>query len=108
MAEPRIWMPNCEEYITLRKNTSGEFLDKILVGKQYELLDWTGAYAEVEYEGKRGYVLSSYIQPASENYLQSCLDLVRPSAVPRPWKNVNCTLPLPGMRAFLKQLPNGL
>lgn len=81
MAEPQIWMPNCEEYITLRKNTSGEFLDKIPVGKQFELLDWTGAYAEVEYEGKRGYVLSSYIQPASENYLQSCLDLVRPSAV---------------------------
>ena len=81
LAVPKTWKPNCEEYITLRKNTAGEYLDQIPLGERFTLLDWAGEYAYVEYEGQRGYVLSSYIQPESEPYFETCLDIVAPTAV---------------------------
>lgn len=78
---PRIWTPNCEEFITLRKNVSGEYLDQIELGEEFTLLDWSGTYARVEFQGQQGYVLSSYIKPADAGYFSGCLDTVVPTAV---------------------------
>ena len=79
LAVPQIWIPNCEEYITLRANTQGDYLGKILLGEFFDLLGWSGEYAEVDYQGQQGYVLSSYIRPEAEDYLSACLDIVYPT-----------------------------
>lgn len=80
-AVPQLWTPNCEEFITLRKNTAGDYLDRIPLGEKFTLLDWAGEYALVDYRGQRGYVLSSYIMPENGDYFSGCLDIVAPTAV---------------------------
>lgn len=80
LAVPRVWVPNCDEYITLRANMAGDYLDKILLGESFSLLNWAGEYAQVEFRGKQGYVLSSYIRPEAEAYMAACLDIVSPTA----------------------------
>lgn len=75
-AMPQSWTPNCEEFITLRRNTAGDYLDQIPLGDVFVLLDWVGEYAMVDYRGQRGYVLSSYIMPENPDYFAGCLDIV--------------------------------
>lgn len=36
LALPKIWKPNCKEYITLRINTAGEYLDQIPLAEQLQ------------------------------------------------------------------------
>ena len=72
-AVPLRWEPNCEEYITLRKNTQGDYLDQIPLKEVFTLLGWDGVYARVDYRGQQGYVLSSYIKPEKEDYFADCL-----------------------------------
>lgn len=80
-AVPLRWEPNCEEYITLRKNTQGDYLDQIPLKEVFTLLGWDGVYARVDYRGQQGYVLSSYIKPGKEDYFADCLDTVAPTEV---------------------------
>ena len=80
LAVPQVWIPNCEEYITLRENTQGDYLGKIPVRESFDLLGWDGEYARIDYKGQRGYVLSSYIRPLAEDYLSACLDIVLPTS----------------------------
>lgn len=77
IAVPQSWTPNCEEFITLRKNAAGDYLDQIPLGDAFVLLDWVGEYAMVDYRGQRGYVLSSYIMPENEDYFAGCLNIVK-------------------------------
>lgn len=54
---------NCNEFITLRAtpSTSAASLTKILVKQQFKLLGYADEYFSwVEFEGQRGYVLTSY------------------------------------------------
>lgn len=54
----------CNEYITLRKSpsTSADAITRILVNQQFKLLGHADEYFSwVEFEGKRGYVLTSYM-----------------------------------------------
>ena len=57
----------CNEFISLRTgpDTSADVIAKIPVGEEFQVLAFWGDFALVEYLGLRGYVLSSYIVPAS-------------------------------------------
>ncbi len=79
LAVPEIWEPNCNEYITLREEPGGESLERINKGESFRLVNWAGAYALVDYQGKQGYVLSNYIQPESQDYISQCLSIVEPT-----------------------------
>ena len=59
-----IYYAKCNEFITLRKSpsTSADAWAKILVNQQFKLLGHADEYFSwVEFEGQRGYVLTSYI-----------------------------------------------
>ena len=76
-AVPRLWLANCQEYIGLRLSPdSGELLAKIPVGDIMTLLGWDGRYARVTWQGMTGYVLSSYIRPANDRWVDTYLDTV--------------------------------
>ena len=100
LAVPYEWIPNCEEYITLRANTQGDYPGKIPRGEGLTLLDWTAEYALVDYEGQRGYVLSSYIRPEAEDYLSACLDIVYPTA------EYTYSRMLEDLEAFVRKYPD--
>lgn len=58
-----LYYANCNEFITLRAtpSTSAASLTKILVKQQFTLLGYADEYFSwVEFEGQRGYVLTSY------------------------------------------------
>jgi len=79
-ALPEQWQANCEEYITLREApevTAGE-LARIPAGEQMEMLSWEGKFARVSWENQEGYVLSSYIKPASPLWFSAALTTVAP------------------------------
>lgn len=70
VSEAALWEANCEEYISLRKSAGGvDVLDKIPDGEALTLLNWAGRYAQVQYQGQKGYVLSSYIKPMGQGNL---------------------------------------
>lgn len=62
------WYADCNEFISLRKtpSTSASVITRILVNEKFFLLGRTGNFAFVDFNGHRGYVLSSYIQPVIE------------------------------------------
>lgn len=63
-----VWEANCEEFINLREAPdSSEILTKIPRDETMTLLGWEGRYAQVEYEGQVGYVMSSYILPVNQD-----------------------------------------
>ncbi len=57
------WVVTCNEYINLRKeaSTASATITRIQVGESVELIQFTGSYAKVKYNGKTGYVNASYI-----------------------------------------------
>ena len=59
------WCADCEEFITLRAepNTAAEAIAQIPAGDQFTRLGSSGEFYLVEYQGQRGYVLSSYTKP---------------------------------------------
>lgn len=75
-AIPATWSANCSEYISLRSAPGGETITRIPKGATMTLQGWDGKYAEVSYQGRTGYVLSSYILPEKISYFDECLDTV--------------------------------
>lgn len=74
------WTPNCEEFISLRSTPGGsEVITKILLGETFTIEKWQGRYALVSYKGLKGYVLSTYIKPASNNFFHDNLKVVDPT-----------------------------
>jgi len=65
-AMPIVWEANCQDYINLRRNAlvDSKSIAKIYKGSTFTLLGWTGKFAKVEYNGKIGYVMGSYIKPS--------------------------------------------
>jgi len=55
----------CEEFISLRTapDTSAEVITRIPAGEVFTLLGYTGDFSMVRYQGKVGYVLTSYTAP---------------------------------------------
>lgn len=79
---PTVWVANCDEYISLRRQPSG-FSSVILTipknGKM-ELLRWVERYAYVSYKGYTGYVLANYIRPVDDTwYCTDQEEIVRPA-----------------------------
>ena len=66
------WYADCNEFISLRSapSTSASAITRILVNEEFLLLGWVDDFALVDYNGLRGYVLSSYIQPAETRQVQ--------------------------------------
>ena len=62
-----LWYADCEEFITLRAepNTSAAAITTIPKDGQMTYVSAAGDFTCVEYQGQRGYVLSSYIKPVS-------------------------------------------
>lgn len=60
-----VWYADCEEFITLRAepSTSAQALTTIPRGGQMTYISPAGEFTCVEYQGQRGYVLTSYIKP---------------------------------------------
>lgn len=75
-AIPTTWSANCSEYISLRSAPGGETITRIPKGATMTLQGWDGRYAQVSYQGRTGYVLSSYILPEKISYFDECLDTV--------------------------------
>lgn len=69
------WIVNCKEYISLRSVPGGEVIHKIPKDQRLKLLRWEGKYAFVNWQGNKGYVLSSYITPG-DTYISKRLDTV--------------------------------
>lgn len=65
---PSQWQANCNEFITLRRkpDTSAEAICRISQGGELTKLADSGSFAYVEYQGKVGYVLQSYLKPVSQ------------------------------------------
>ena len=63
------YIADCEEFITLRSapDVNAAQITTIPRGGEMMLLGFEGAFAEVEYQGQRGYVLSTYIVPKSDS-----------------------------------------
>lgn len=79
---PQTWYANCDEYINLRAapNTSAGSMAQIPSGAEFTLLAWQDRFAWVEYEGQRGWVLTSYIKPSVEADQAAGLSVVEPTA----------------------------
>ena len=75
---PTVWYANCEEYINLRTeaDNTAKSIAKIYAGEEVELKAWDGRFALVTYRGKQGYVMSSYLCPVEERYIEENIDLV--------------------------------
>lgn len=69
---PSRWYAKCNEYISLRSapSTSASVITRILVNEEFLLLDWLNDFALVDYNGLKGYVLTSYIQPVEARHEQ--------------------------------------
>lgn len=79
-AVPTQWIANCEEFISLRSSVGvSETILKISSGDTVTLLDWSGKYARVFYQGYWGYVMTNYIMPEENSYFTECLDTVAPT-----------------------------
>ena len=65
-------------YVNLRKKAdlSSQSIAKIYAGDKVKLVKWKGKYAEVQYAGKTGYILASYLAPANDKYMSAALDSV--------------------------------
>ena len=65
---PSQWQANCNEFITLRRkpDTSAEAICRIPQGGELTKLADCGNFAYVEYQGKVGYALRSYLKPVSQ------------------------------------------
>lgn len=75
---PTEWAANCDEYISLRTrpSVSAPRICTIPVGSTFELLDWEWRFAKIRYEGKEGYVLSSYTWPETPQWSAQILKRV--------------------------------
>ena len=62
-----LWYADCEEFITLRAepSTSAQALTTIPRGGQMTYVSPAGEFTCVDYQGQRGYVLTSYIKPVA-------------------------------------------
>ncbi|HIS66995.1 MAG TPA: SH3 domain-containing protein, partial [Candidatus Scatomorpha merdipullorum] len=60
-----LYYADCEEFITLRAepDVGSEALTTIPRGAQMSYVSAAGEFACVDYQGRRGYVLASYIAP---------------------------------------------
>lgn len=60
-----LWIAECDEYITLRRepDTQSDELARIPKGGELTLLSWEGRFARVRRQGQDGFVLASYIRP---------------------------------------------
>lgn len=58
------WLPECNEFISLREAPSAQaaVLEQIPVGDRFLMLALDEEYAFVNYNGRYGYVLQSYIK----------------------------------------------
>ena len=67
--EGETYIADCEEFITLRSapDVNASAITTIPRGGEMTLLGFEGAFAEVEYQGRRGYVLSTYIVPKNDS-----------------------------------------
>lgn len=77
---PTVWVANCEEYISLRRQPykySG-VIRTIPKNAQVELIKWVERYAYVSYKGYTGYVLANYIKPAKEEWYYGQEEIVEP------------------------------
>lgn len=72
---PRSWIPNCRDYISLRKAATvrSTAIAKIEKGQKVKLLEWAGTMAKVEYQGQEGYVLANYIMPLDDDTIDDHL-----------------------------------
>lgn len=62
-----VWYPNCNQFVGMLSSTTGsKVIARIYVGNPMLLLGWEGRYAFVDYNGKQGYVMSSYMMPESQ------------------------------------------
>ena len=57
------WVVECNNAVTLRKtaSTTASSLATIKKGESVELIEFTGKFAKVKYNGKTGYILASYV-----------------------------------------------
>lgn len=78
-AQHTMWYANCREYISLRAEPDGEVMTTIPAGEVMRFVSWDGKFARVNWQGREGYVLSSYIRPAGENLLERELNIVSPT-----------------------------
>ena len=63
-----LWKANCDEYITLRTEPDSKADSRGIIRKDevFTLMGWTEAFAYVSFQGKTGFVLSSYICPVED------------------------------------------
>ena len=79
---PELWKVAVDKSVRLYGSAEGtDVITWIYPGETMELLDWRGLYAKVRYEGIKGYVLSSLIMPADEQWIDNCLNTVEVTAV---------------------------
>ena len=63
--DPAWYYADCNEFISLRTepDTSADVITRIPVNGEFQVLALYGDFALADYQGQRGYVLRSYIQP---------------------------------------------
>ena len=70
------WYAHCQEYITLRKEPdfAADEITRIPALEEVTLFGYAGDFAMVDYQGRRGYVLASYLSPV-ERIVEENADL---------------------------------
>lgn len=77
-----LWYATCLNFMSLRKraDVSAKSIDRIYPNETLELLGWSEYFALVNYNGKKGYVLSNYIKPVDVDF-KNFLDTVEYTTV---------------------------
>lgn len=77
-----VWYATCNNSMALREksDSNSKSLATVYPNDTMTLLAWEGRHAKVSYKGKVGYVLTNYIKPVNEDYLDQVLDMVENDA----------------------------
>ena len=79
---PEVWKVIGDEYLQLWASASGaDVITWIPPDEKMQLLGWNERYAYVDYQGMRGYALSSRIAPDDQTWLDKRLSTVEVTAV---------------------------
>jgi hypothetical protein len=73
-----LWIVNANEYVSMRRDAivTATRIAKVPRGSLVTLRGWNGKFAYVEFDGKKGFIMSSYIQPADESYMAQAVDTI--------------------------------
>lgn len=72
------WYADCAEFLSLRASpeVTAQALARIPAGEEVTLLGFSGDFAMVDHQGRRGYVLADYLHPLGQTRFADCREFI--------------------------------